>query len=203
MTIAAVLDSVGSVWGWFTTARVASAAAAAASVVGIQTFRRSQRDSKSRSRPMVGAELRPDEYASGTAHMVIRNYGQAVARDVKVTFRPPLPETNDISTMIPFIEKRYALPISTLMPGTELSNVWPHESEDDNGVPERVTVVIESLSADTGLLGRPDKYRDEFILDINVIKQGTHVTSTASPDGRLKTISESLKTIAKNSAHNK
>ena len=199
MTISDALEVVGTTWGWFTTPRVAATAAVAASAVGIQTLRRNKRDSQSRSRPMVGAELQPDGYAAGTVHLIIRNYGQAVARNVKVTFEPPLPQTDGNTTMIPFIERRYANAIPTLMPGTELSNVWPYDSDDDNGMPEKVTVIIESVSADKGLFGNPDRYRDEFILDMNVIKQRTYVSSSASPDGRLKAISESLKTIAKNS----
>ena len=200
MTITAALDTVGSMWGWFTTGRVAATAAAAASVVGIQTFRRNKRDSQSRSRPMVGAELVPDPYANGTAHLVVRNYGPSVARDVRVTFDPPMPENPVERSMAPFIANRYKDPIPTLMPGSELRNVWPFEDDDDGGLPERVTVTIESKSADTGFFGKPDNYRDEFVLDINVLKHGTTVSSTASPDGRLKTINESLKTIAKNSA---
>lgn len=199
MNTASALEVVNSMWGWFTTGRIAAIAAASASAVGIQTLRRNRRDSQSRSRPMVGAELRRDEYADGMCHLIIRNYGQSVARNVKITFDPPLPETDDETTMIPFIKKRYASQIPTLMPGTELSNIWPYDSDDDNGMPERTTVIIESVSADTNLLGKPDKYRDEFILDMNIIKQHTYVTTTASPDGRLKTISESLKLIAKNS----
>jgi len=42
-------------------------------------------------------------------------------------------------------------------------------------------------------------YREEFLPDMNEIKQRAYFTAAASPERRLRAISESLETIAKNS----
>ncbi|NLU81628.1 hypothetical protein [Rhodococcus sp. HNM0569] len=187
-------DLIGDLWGWFTASRVASGAAVLAAGAAIQTFRRARRDSQSRSRPMVGAELRPVPYANGMAELVVRNYGPSVARDVCVTFEPPLGDANN---MLSFIVRRYSDPIPTLMPGAELNNIWPHT---EPGFPEQVTASISTKSNDRGWFGRRDHYREDFVLDMRVLKQGTSATSSTSPEGRLKQIAKALDAIADNSA---
>lgn len=117
---------------WWNTQRVAAAAAAvgavaaaSAATIGNRTLRQNRRDSRSRSRPMVAAELRDEPYADATQILVIRNYGPSIARNVRVSFDPPIPDPVDPSSSgTPFLKKRYANPIPVLTPGMGLDNVY-------------------------------------------------------------------------------
>lgn len=189
------LEWVGDAWGWFTTSRVAALSAVAASVVGIRTFQRNRRDSKSRSRPMVGAELQSIPYVDGILLLVVKNYGQAVARNVRVDFDPPLPTDGPEDHSLPYLARRYDRTIATMMPGAEFSNVYWDGDEDH--VPSQLTVTITSESADTNLFGRPDRYRDKFVLDVDVFMDGTSVESTATPHGQRKKLTRAVEAIAK------
>lgn len=188
---------VGDLWSWFNAARVASLGAVVAAVAAVAALQRSMRDSRSRSRPMVGAELVADRYADGIAHLVVRNFGPSVARNVRVTFDPPLAALDGLDeerSSIPFIARRYANPIATLVPGAELRNIYWDGDED---APRVLTVKIQCESADGSWFRRPDRYMDWFILDVGVLESGTSVTSSAAPEEVLKNIAGSLRSIAK------
>lgn len=151
---------------------------------------------------MVVAEFRDAYPSRGSLYLVIRNYGPSVARDVQVTFDPvipdPLPERAHQS-VIPFLKRRYEHPITTLTPGTELTNVYYSGTPGENGnfenwenVPDQVTVTIRYTSAD-----QRQSYEDSYPLDVELIKNSTSVTSSESVESKVKEISRSLKEIAK------
>ncbi|MFC9363068.1 hypothetical protein ACFTZB_41685, partial [Rhodococcus sp. NPDC057014] len=118
-----------SAWGTAGGAIVTAISVVVATAVGIRTLKASERDSRDRSRPMVGAQLVRDVHPSerGTADLVVRNYGQSVAYDVQVTFDPTIESTETRSgddSFVPLIRRRYENPIANLMPGVELRNLW-------------------------------------------------------------------------------
>ena len=192
--ISEVGHSIGDAWSWFTTARVAAAAAVVAlcvalftASVGVRTLRQARRDSKARSRPMLSAELRgvPD---SPSQMLVIRNYGPSIARDVRVTFEPPIemPE-NPARLVTPYLLKRYAAPIRVMTPGMELDNLYflaeigpDRKYISKEPLPDTVTVKV-AYKSDDG-----DPYSDEFPLDVKLLQQRTLVTPSGSPEGQAK-----------------
>jgi hypothetical protein len=189
---------------WWTTQRVAAGAAVVASgaavtaaTSGVRTFRQNRRDSKARNRPMVAAELREVPYVKGTQILVVRNYGPSIARGVRVTFEPEIPDPDDPSTSVtPFLKRRYANPIPVLTPGMELDNVYFSGQQEGGSwvnrepTPEQVTVTIE-YENDTG-----DRFKDEFPLDTNLIRNRTYSESSASPEAQMKVLAKSVKTLA-------
>ncbi|MFC7448676.1 hypothetical protein [Rhodococcus daqingensis] len=184
----------GDAWGWFNTARVASLGAVVAATVAVLALQRSMRDSRSRARPMVAAELVPDRYADGVAHLVVRNFGPSLAKNVRVAFDPPLHQVDAEDASLRYIERRYSSLVATLVPGAELRNVY---WDADRTMPPPVTVTLECESADGRWYRRPDRYRDEFVLDAEVIRHGTYVTSPADPKESLKAIAKAMKSIAR------
>ena len=130
--ISEVGQAIGDGWSWFNTARVAAIAAvgAAAAAVGgavaaTRSFRQTRRDSRAKSRPMVAAELAAAAHVNGYQMLVVRNHGPSIARDVQVTFDPPIamPE-NPAGLGTPFLLQRYAAPIPVMVPGRELDNLY-------------------------------------------------------------------------------
>ena len=73
---------------------------------------------------MVSAELRHIPYVRGSQMLVIKNHGPSVARQVHVTFDPPLPEVTDPGRTVPYLKRRYENPIPVLTPGMELDNLY-------------------------------------------------------------------------------
>lgn len=176
-------------------AGVGAIAAAAASFLGVRTYRQ-------RSRPMVAAELRDDPYIDAVQYLIVRNYGPSIARRVRVTFDPPIPDPADLSSssMTPFLKRRYSREIAILTPGMELDNIYFSGNRQSDGwvnrepMPDQVTVRI-SYEDDHG-----HGYTDEFPLDVNLIRDRTYAESSASPDGRRKAMLEVMKRIDKNIA---
>lgn len=168
-----------------------------AALVGVRTLRGARRDSRERSRPMVAAELRDDAHAAATQLLIVRNYGPSVAFDVKVTFDPPIPDPEDPATSVtPFLKRRYADRIPALTPGMELDNVWFAGSPDgangwrnDEPTPDRCDVTIACRSSD-GV-----EYKDTFPIDVGLIRQRTHVSSSTSPDAQRKEMLKAIKGI--------
>ena len=198
-------NAIGDAWLWFNAARVASAAALGALVlaaitarVGVRTLDQNRRDSKARSRPTISAELRAVEHSAGTQSLVIRNTGPSIAKDVRVTFEPPIVTTpENPGLMTPIMLRRYSKPIPVMTPGTELDNLYyypahPGTSRKENGepLPETVTVRI-TYTSDDG-----DPYDDVFPLDVDLLRARTYQTSSAAPEAQLKEGVKTLKAIA-------
>jgi hypothetical protein len=106
---------------------VGALATVAAAVVAIVTLLALRKDSRDRTRPMMGAFLRPDVLTNGVSELVIKNYGPTAATRVRVTFDPPLPKlegTDADEQSTPFLQRRYAHEIPTIAPGMELANIY-------------------------------------------------------------------------------
>lgn len=180
---------------------VSSCAAIWSATNGNRTLKRSDRDSQARTRPMVAAELRDVPYVRGTQLLVIKNYGPTVARDVMVTFEPPLPDPLPDAahkSLGVFLKARYEKPIPTLVPGMELDNIYFDGIDDDNGgwknndpFPDAFTVVISSTAPDG------QRYTDRFALDVGLIRNRTFATSSKHPEERLTQAVKHLDKISK------
>jgi hypothetical protein len=169
---------------------VAATAAVIAAFNGSRTLKRTRLDSRERNRPMVVAELREVPYSEGTQILVVSNCGQTVAREVIVTFDPPLPppDSPNGGVMTPFLVRRYAEPIAVLVPGVELDNIWFSRDrpggENTEPCPDQCTVTVAYRGPD----GHP--YSDLYPIDTNLIRCRTYVTSSRHPESIAK---ESLK----------
>lgn len=157
-------------------------------------------DSRSRSEPMVLAELRRAPDADSSMELVVRNAGPTVARDIRVEFDPPLviPEDVDPARVgTSYTMRRYSKPIPMLAPGQELVNTW-FLGAARGGEIENVEPTPEHASVKVSYRGRRwRRHRDEYVLDVSVIKEDTSITSSSSFKGRLKSIDESLKSISR------
>lgn len=197
-------DWLSDLIDWWTTQRVAAGAAVVASgaavtaaTSGVRTLHQNRRDSKGRNRPMVAAELREVPYVKGTQVLVVRNYGPSIARNVRVTFEPEIPDPDDPSTSVtPFLKRRYANPIPVLTPGMELDNVYFSGHQEGGAwvnhepTPEQVTVTVV-YENDAG-----DEFKDELPLDTNLIRNRTYTESSASPEVQMKVLAKSVKVLA-------
>ena len=186
---------------WLAAGAACAAAVAAwfAAINGSRTLRQARRDSKARSRPMVVAELRSPPYTHGTQALVITNYGPSIARNVRVTFDPEIPDPapeKATKSWTPFLKRRYASPISVLTPGMELDNLYfvgrpgaNGQFENNEPTPPQVTVTISYDGPDE------TPYRDTFDLDIGLLRQRTYAESSTSPEGQAKEALKLLKRI--------
>lgn len=85
---------------------------------------RADQDSKDRSRPYVLAELRHAEHSDTVLDFVIRNADASMARDVLVTFHPPLTVPPDFGPNVTeHVISRYGQALPCLAPGQALRNV--------------------------------------------------------------------------------
>lgn len=134
---------------------------------------------------MVAADLRDHPSVPATHILVIKNFGPTVARNVAVTFHPPLPDPpahREHESVTPYLKKRYAKPIPTIVPGMELGNIYfSGRPAPDGGwqnyepQPDQIRVTID-LDAPDGA-----HYTDHFDLDVNLIRNKTTAISSGSP----------------------
>lgn len=176
--------------------------------VAVGTLRASKRDSRDRSRPMVGALLdRQAHPGSRFAQLYVRNYGPTVAYNVKVTFDP---EIKDIgaktseNSFVPFLLGRYGSPIPTMMPGVELINIWyapgPRgengELTNDEPIPDVVTATIRYSDRPDFWAKSTNRYEDTFTLDMSIIKMSISTTHTDDHLGLHKRSTKALEKVA-------
>ena len=143
---------------------------------------------------MVGAEFRRIPYVDSSFALVIRNYGQSIARNVVVSFKPPIPDPEDPSTSVtPYLKRRYSGPIPTMLPGMELENIYLTRDKPGGQnlepTPEQVLVTIEYHGPDR------HRYRDDYPLDTELLKGHTYISSSAAPDALAKEAVKTLKHI--------
>lgn len=124
---------------------VGGIAAAATALVAIGTLLAASRDSKERTRPVIVVEYRIPPFPYMTLELVVRNVGASTARNIRVAFDPPLPDTGRQASFAPFVTRRYSQPITVLGPGQELSNaVHIDEVNPSNcDVPDDMNVSVE------------------------------------------------------------
>ena len=192
---------------WITAGAVSAGVIVAllTAAVGLSQLKQVRADSRERSRPMMAAELRKAPYTPGTQLLVIRNYGPSIARNVKVTFDPPIPDPapeRAPQSVSPLVTRRYAEPIPVIAPDVELSNIWFSGIHDHaNGwenfepTPDRFTVTITYDGPDG------TNYVDPFPLDTDLINKHTYVSDSRDPENRLKEAVKSLAKIEKAITH--
>lgn len=155
-------------------AGVTAVAAVVTGGVAIATLAALRRDSTDRTRPVVSAELLPVVLSHGTSELVIQNVGQSVAKNVNVTFDPPL--SRDMGQMTAFLVNRYEKKIPTMGPKRRLSNVYSHwrgdgSHETAEPVPYAFTVKIAYQDS------RGRNYEDSYDLTLDALRNET----TSSP----------------------
>lgn len=172
---------------------------------GLGQLHQTVKDSQARSRPMATAELRHVPHTLSTA-LVIKNYGPSIARDLRVTFDPPLPTSSRAKdgqqSIIPFMVKRYANPVAVLPPGAELSNVYYAGRVGDGRAAVNAEATAEAFTVTIAY--RDDNghnYEDDFPLDMNLVHTETEATGSSSPEAQLKIATQHLKTIAQSLAN--
>lgn len=151
---------------------------------------------------MVAAEFQDAHPATAALYLVVRNHGPSVAKNVRVTFSPEIPDPpaeKAAQSLIPYLKERYARTIMTLTPGTELRNVYYIGKDGEDGefsnaedAPDRVTITINYQSAD----GKQD-YEDSYDLDVALMQGETRITSSRSLDRQVIEIRKSLQSIDK------
>lgn len=193
-----LLAAVDPAWVTAVVAAVGVPVALWTAITGLRSLRQVRTDSRERSRPMMAAELRKPPYTAGIQDLVIRNYGPSIARNVTVTFDPPIPDPipeRAAQSVSPFITRRYAKPIPVVTPGMELTNIWfSGRLEGTTWVnfdptPDTFTVNIAYNGPD----GTP--YKDQFPLDTDLIRAHTYASSSDDPVRQIKEITESLSRI--------
>lgn len=133
--------------------------------------------------------------------LVIRNYGMSAARDLHVSFDPPLSDEDRKDGLTDMVAKRYDAAIALLPPGSELTNTWwrgkntgTNELVNGLNTPEEVSVTVSYKG------NRIRQYRDTFPLHADIIKLTTYSVSSTSTPGRMKTIAESSRPSRLNSS---
>lgn len=138
---------------------------------------------------MMVAELVSDRYAPATQHLVVRNAGPSPARDVRVSFDPPLPEIADPSGLVtPFIKQRYEARVPVIAPGQRLSNIWFSGEAGPGGDWVNREPLPGSFAVQLDYRGnaRRRRYSERFPLTIDVIRKETYVTSSRDPAEQVK-----------------
>ncbi len=186
---------------WAAVAAVGGVAAAIAAIVtatiAAKTLSAMRDDSLDRSRPVMIAELQLGVLTSN-AELHVANRGMSVARNVEVTFGPPIAAscegmTNaDCAHMAHFIAERYAHPISVIAPGADLDNLYQDAEDDDEPVPENVVVTIKYED------DRHRSYEDNFELSMGVLrKQSGAYPSTRGEEGERRRLVKAIEHIAR------
>lgn len=178
---------------------ISAFAAIITAIIAIVALGSTARDSRERSRPMIFAMFREAEHSDSSFELVVKNFGTSAARDLVVEFDPPLTEEDRKDELTDFVAKRYDKPIPLLPPGSELTNTWwgggispggGSELTNRLNTPDEVAVSVSYKG------NRFRRYRDKFSLSADTIKLRTYTVSSTSMPGRMKTIAESLKSIA-------
>ncbi|MFJ1459327.1 hypothetical protein [Nocardia sp. N2S4-5] len=127
---------------------------------------------------MMVATLKPT--GPGTAGLEVTNAGPSIARKVKVTFDPALPEHEHAEdgqeSLIPYVRRRFAEPIDAWAPGytTRSEFIRRGRNRDDqslrtnvDGIPRQTTIVFD-YEDDDG-----NSYTDRMSLDPTLVEGET------------------------------
>ena len=166
-------------------------------ILAIAALRSAARDSRERSRPLVYARFRESENSDSSYELVVVNSGQTAARDLLVTFSPPIDETALNDKLVKMIAERYESPIGVLPPGGELTNVWWSGSNQGGNELQNHIATPDDVTVDVSYKGnRIRRYRDTFKLESKTMKLKTYSVSSTSMPGMTKSIRDHLKSLA-------
>lgn len=178
---------------------VSALAAIGMAIAAIATLRTSRYENTQRQQPVMVAEFQPAKHSNYAIDLVVSNVGLTVARDVRVTFDPPLDPSmeEDEQDIGKYLLRRYADTIPSIAPGQRLSNVWysvraasgSNKMESVTNTPEKVKVCFEYRGLGKKVL------REEYLLRVETIKAETFSTSSTSIPGRMRSVDESLQAI--------
>jgi hypothetical protein len=184
------------------TAVISALATVATATIAVIALGSTSRDSRERSRPMIFAMFREAEHSDSSFELVVKNFGLSAARDVEVKFDPPLSQDDRKDELTDFVAKRYDKPIPLLPPGSELTNTWwggGTAPDSGNELVNRLSTPDEVVVKVTYKGNRFLRYRDAFALTADTIKLKTYTVSSTSMPGRMKTIADSMTSLAKQS----
>lgn len=141
------------------------------------TLTQAKTDSRNRTRPVLVASLHRELLAHGTIMLVIKNFGPSSATDVRISFDPPAPSTEEVETMPDgyiwkWVYQRFNEPVPVWAPGWSTANVI--RTGGDSLDP--FTVMASYLGPDgTG-------YEDQFQLNPAPILKETTATPSQATD---------------------
>jgi hypothetical protein len=149
---------------------------------------------------MLAAELRKIPHVPGSQTLVIRNLGLTIARDVEVSFDPPIPDpAQEQASVTPFLKRRYERPIPVLTPGMELENVYYVGEPGPGGTrvnseptPDEMTVRLKYTGPDG------TKYDEFFPVDVTLLRNETYITSSKAPESLAKEAVKTLQSMDRN-----
>lgn len=177
---------------------VGAGAALVAAVVAVQTLRALGQDSLDRTRPVMSVDLEPAVLSDIATDLIVSNIGQSVAKNVRVTFDPPLPQLEGSAAsgkVTPYLQRRYADAIPTMGPGKQLRNVYAVNVPDESGrkvndepVPDTFNVQFEYED------NRGRAYEDTYSLSLETLRTTTSSSpsSTTAPEKRIARAIEAI-----------
>lgn len=195
------MTSWTEVWTWLNTnaGGVSALSVALTALIAAGALVATALDSAKRSRPYVVAELMPAEHSTTSIVLVVRNYGQSVARRLTVAFDPAVPGGDDDALSPRLIARRYKKELGHLSPGQALTNTWvtyvaaPGSSNElvpQWDVPEKCTVTLRYRR------GWWRRYRERFVLETEVIGSTSRTVSTDSELGVRKSLAQNAGALA-------
>ena len=113
--------------------------AGASALLALDTMRLNRLSIRESHRPMMQARLEYGAKARSPLNFVVSNVGRSPAHNVKVTFRPQLPDVTTSEdgqpSLVPYLRRRYDQTFPVWPPGTERrSTYWViGEGEADRG----------------------------------------------------------------------
>lgn len=181
-------------WSWLNAngGAISTIATVVTALVAIGALLAAARDSRERSRPYLAAEFLPSQKSTTAVVFRVFNFGATVARDVHVTFDPPIDATAD-DDPARHIRLRYERTIPHLSPGQSLNNTWQSFAARGkvSSAPDDCTVTITYKGS--GRRVHTDVYR----LRLDTITNETEATSSDSELGAIRRIAQSLETLSK------
>lgn len=162
----------------------AAVATIIAAVVAVATLLYTWGQAQEATRPSVVVDLVPNPVNSLEAELVVRNYGRTAARNLKISFSPPLrtgPDAPKQSLGDVVVQRYEGATIASLAPGRTLSNIyWQTGDAKENtlGLPSATLATAHYEGRQGSRFRRAAKYTDTFSLDMAVIKGGTQSVRT-------------------------
>ncbi|WP_169165118.1 hypothetical protein [Cellulomonas taurus] len=179
-------------WSWLNAngGTITTIATVITALVAIGALIAAARDSRERSRPYLAAELFPAPRSNVTVVFRVFNFGSTVARDVQVTFDPPIEATAE-DDPARHIRLRYEPVIPHLNPGQALNNTWQTFAARGkiSTAPDACTVTIKYKGS-----GRRT-HTDTYTLQLDAITHETESVSSDSELGAIRRIAKSLEAL--------